>query len=162
MEPHQEQQSEIRKESTVPEKVIAEPPPKPKRVLTEAQRLAFLKGREKRMANIERKRQEKKEAEEEMGHSTNEDVKPQVSNSTPLEPKVEEDVHLKSAEKIASFLFDKIKTLKEETSADPEPPVKKPRKKYTRKPKPEPVEDEHIEDPTPLVAPIPKRSISWM
>lgn len=36
---------------------------KPKRVLTEAQRLAFLKGREKRMANIERKRQEKLEAE---------------------------------------------------------------------------------------------------
>lgn len=37
---------------------------KPKRVLTEAQRLAFLKGREKRMANLERKRQEKIEAEE--------------------------------------------------------------------------------------------------
>jgi hypothetical protein len=35
---------------------------KPKKVLTEAQRLAFLKGREKRMANIERKRQEKIEA----------------------------------------------------------------------------------------------------
>lgn len=32
---------------------------KPKRVLTEAQRLAFLKGREKRMANIEKKRLEK-------------------------------------------------------------------------------------------------------
>lgn len=35
---------------------------KPKRVLTEAQRLAFLKGREKRMANIERRRLEKEEA----------------------------------------------------------------------------------------------------
>lgn len=34
---------------------------KPKRVLTEAQRLAFLKGREKRLANIERKRQEQME-----------------------------------------------------------------------------------------------------
>lgn len=48
--------------------VVLEPDPdpsftKPKRVLTEAQRLAFLKGREKRMANIERKRQEKLEAE---------------------------------------------------------------------------------------------------
>jgi hypothetical protein len=37
---------------------------KPKRVLTEAQRLAFLKGREKRMANIEKKRLEKLEAEQ--------------------------------------------------------------------------------------------------
>lgn len=36
---------------------------KPKRVLTEAQRLAFMKGREKRMQNILRKREEKKEAE---------------------------------------------------------------------------------------------------
>lgn len=37
---------------------------RPKKVLTEAQRLAFLKGREKRMANIERKRQEKLEAQQ--------------------------------------------------------------------------------------------------
>jgi len=37
---------------------------KPKRVLNEAQRLAFLKGREKRMANIEKKRLEKLEAEQ--------------------------------------------------------------------------------------------------
>jgi hypothetical protein len=35
---------------------------KPKRVLSEAQRLAFLKGREKRMANLEKKRLEKEEA----------------------------------------------------------------------------------------------------
>jgi len=34
---------------------------KPKRVLTEAQRLAFLKGREKRMANIEKKKLEQQE-----------------------------------------------------------------------------------------------------
>ena len=39
-------------------------PTKPKRVLTEAQRLAFLKGREKRMANIMKKREEKLEAEQ--------------------------------------------------------------------------------------------------
>lgn len=39
---------------------------KPKRVLTEVQRLAFLKGREKRMANIEKKRQEKIEQSEEI------------------------------------------------------------------------------------------------
>ena len=35
---------------------------KPKRVLSEAQRLAFLKGRETRMANLEKKRLEKEEA----------------------------------------------------------------------------------------------------
>jgi hypothetical protein len=35
---------------------------RPKRVLSEAQRLAFLKGREKRMANLEKKRLEKQEA----------------------------------------------------------------------------------------------------
>lgn len=34
------------------------PAEKPKRVLTEAQRLAFLKGREKRMLNIEMKKQQ--------------------------------------------------------------------------------------------------------
>lgn len=39
-----------------------EPSIKPKRVLTEAQRLAFLKGRETRMANLEKKRLEKEEA----------------------------------------------------------------------------------------------------
>lgn len=38
--------------------------PKPKRVLTEAQRLAFLKGREKRMANIEKKKLEAEEAKQ--------------------------------------------------------------------------------------------------
>ncbi len=37
---------------------------KPKRQLTEAQRLAFMKGREKRLANIEKRRQAKLEQEE--------------------------------------------------------------------------------------------------
>ena len=37
---------------------------KPKKVLTEAQRLAFLKGREKRLANIEKRRLEKEEEKE--------------------------------------------------------------------------------------------------
>ncbi len=36
---------------------------KPKRQLTEAQRLAFMKGREKRLANLAKKREEKLEAE---------------------------------------------------------------------------------------------------
>jgi len=53
-----------------------EAPPKPKRQLTEAQRLAFLKGREKRMANIERKRQEKLEAEKEFSVQVQEEPQP--------------------------------------------------------------------------------------
>jgi hypothetical protein len=47
---------------------------KPKRVLTEAQRLAFLKGREKRMANIEKNRLAKLEFQE----ATKEEVAPPV------------------------------------------------------------------------------------
>jgi hypothetical protein len=51
-ETEEEQQEEEHQESPIPES-------KPRRVLTEAQRLAFIKGREKRMANIEKKKQEK-------------------------------------------------------------------------------------------------------
>lgn len=47
---------------------------KPKRQLTEVQRLAFLKGREKRLANIEKKRQEK--LEEETAMRTQTDIPP--------------------------------------------------------------------------------------
>lgn len=52
---------------------------KPKRVLTEAQRLAFLKGREKRMANIEKNRLAKLEFQE----ATKEDPEPPVVAPAP-------------------------------------------------------------------------------
>lgn len=55
---------------------------KSKRVLTEAQRLAFLKGREKRMANIEKKRQERLEQNDE----TNQPPTP-VAESKPKQPR---------------------------------------------------------------------------
>lgn len=60
---------------------------KPKRVLTEAQRLAFLKGRETRMANLEKKRLEKEEAL----FATMEDtqVKPVTKTRKPRVKKIE-------------------------------------------------------------------------
>lgn len=138
-------------------------PPKPKRVLTEAQRLAFLKGREKRMANIERKRQEKKEAEEEgliMKEETVPEEKPKAKVVKEKDPVVVDTDPDKAAEKIAAFVFDKLKELKkEDVSADPEP-VKKPKRKYTRRVKPVVSSDEE-RSPSP-VAPIPKRVFSWM
>lgn len=77
--------------------VVEEPSTKPKRVLTEAQRLAFLKGREKRMANIERKRQEKLEAEQ----ATIEDETPAPTpKSIPVKPDVIiEEINVDKGEK---------------------------------------------------------------
>lgn len=58
---------------------------KPKRVLTEAQRLAFLKGREKRMANIEKNRLAKLEFQE----ATKEEPPAVVPEKQPPTPVVE-------------------------------------------------------------------------
>lgn len=58
---------------------------KPKRVLTEAQRLAFLKGREKRMANIEKNRLAKLEFQEATKEETVVEPEPE-----PVAPKMEE------------------------------------------------------------------------
>lgn len=59
---------------------------KPKRVLTEAQRLAFLKGREKRMANLEKKRLEKEEALFEEKQHENETSQETISQTQPQMP----------------------------------------------------------------------------
>lgn len=153
---------------------------KPKRVLTEAQRLAFLKGREKRMANIERKRQEKIEAEQE--------TKPDME-ITPPEPipsiaretttvtetiitenqvndgqEVKDNIHnpedvsdSMKVEKLADLILDRIKTLKSDTvkSADPiiEPP--RQRKKYTKRPRD--VAEEEVQQEI-----IHSRTFNWM
>jgi hypothetical protein len=83
---------------------------KPKRVLTEAQRLAFLKGREKRMANIERKRQEKLEAEDEEEQQT-------------VDHAVEEPIKIvaKSEEKIDANAVEEIPIPKETKLEEPTP-----------------------------------------
>jgi hypothetical protein len=61
---------------------------KPKKVLTEAQRLAFLKGREKRLANIEKRRLEK---EEEKDATTVRVLPPAIL--TPNDPPPPEPLH---------------------------------------------------------------------
>lgn len=121
---------------------------KPKKVLTEAQRLAFLKGREKRMANIEKKRLEKEEAKqvEEAPAPAPEPI-PEMptlkraeprSTSTPT-PTIDEN---KIADTVAERVWAKLQSAK---------PKRKP---YTRKEKTE------VSPPPP--PPPPTHSFTWM
>lgn len=71
-----------------------------KKQLTEAQRLAFLKGREKRMANIEKKRLEKEEAEAVVDAPPKPKLKRQVNKIDPdPEPEPEPEPKVKSEPK---------------------------------------------------------------
>jgi hypothetical protein len=168
--------------------ISIEPPVTTKRYLTEAQKLAFLKGREKRMANIERRKQEKLEAE----NAAKEDNQEREEKSTPVvniktekvevvpdaEPVIETESINDSdiqAKKIADMIFERLKS---QVSADnatpihtvpPSPPKAKLRKPYVKKNKPPPrvieedTEENHGIDDEPPVAPIiPKKGISWM
>ena len=126
--------------------------PKPKRVLTEAQRLAFLKGREKRMANIEKKRLEKLEMEEIIKSPEPKVVTPDKGvdenkeNKPP--PAATQLNHDELAEKIASKIIGKI---------PPPPPLKR---KYERKPK---VQKNEIPEVAPPVEPIKNvLKFSWL
>lgn len=99
--------------------------PKPKRVLTEAQRLAFLKGREKRMANIEKRRQEKLEMQKMMEEET-----AQLTTESPPSPPVlrrQEPIDTELIEEIAARVISKI-TPDRKPRAVREPAAKKPRK----------------------------------
>lgn len=178
---------------------------KPKKVLTEAQRLAFLKGREKRLANIEKRRQEKVEIEvSDVSSEPTESVKPQAKRGrkkkevqsveavkpppSPPEPE-EQDENTENdtgsvmapmmdesfSEKIADYVYQRIKTLKEEeakmsaelmSKMSPEKPQKKTKRAYTKKPKPEP-KPEPVPEPEPQpqsrhYAPVPQRPFHWM
>jgi len=153
---------------------------KPKRVLTEAQRLAFLKGREKRMANIERRRQEKAEAQE-MADENREIMNLETQATPPPKQEIErpptprpptplpskEDIDATSAKRIADLV---LLRLKEEMP--PPPPAAPKKRKYTKKPKPVVVQkesddndysdsDDNVET-QPMIAPIPQKSINWM
>lgn len=167
--------------------VPTESPVAKKRYLTEAQKLAFLKGREKRMANIERRKQEKLEAETATKEDNEErkekstpvvDIKPEQVEVVPeIVPQVvesENDDEDIQAKKIADIIFERIKS---QVSADlPLPdnsqslsPPPKSRKPYIRKPKPTPrvieedTEEDHSTNHEPPVVPtIPKKGISWM
>lgn len=168
--------------------VSIEPPVTTKRYLTEAQKLAFLKGREKRMANIERRKQEKLEAEtasKEDNEEREEKPTPVVNIKTEkvevvpdVEPIMETETVDDSdiqAKKIADMIFERLKS---QVSADkptpieivpPSSPKAKLRKPYVKKSKPPPrvieedTEENHsIDDEPPIVPTIPKRGISWM
>lgn len=144
LQEHHNEQSEREPE---PEPPVEDPAPeseaKPKRVLTEAQRLAFLKMREKRTLNLERKRQEKEEAE------------------TKAEPKATMDDSY--ADIIAQRVIDKLQSYKlPAPKQDPEMPppapvLKRPvARKATAK--------VTVDDPAPKTPPPPKavaHSFSW-
>ena len=141
-------------------------PVKPKKVLTEAQRLAFLKGREKRMANIEKKRLEKEEVKE-MDMPPPLPVKVKVSAPAPEpepepepsaaapkevprtktpEPKLHIDEN-KIADTVAERVWLKLQEAK---------PKRKP---YTRR---ETSSNSESEPAPPPVLPPPTHSFTWM
>lgn len=146
MDPKTETPQEVQQEvETTVETLL---PAKPKRVLTEAQRLAFMKGREKRMANLERKRQEKAEA-------AAADYVPEPAPETPP-PNV--------------FTDEFVDAVAERLAAKMKPPPPAPKKRAPRKPRtprPIPVEEEKLPDP-PVVeeqqhaAPHPTQLFKWV
>lgn len=120
---------------------------KPKKVLTEAQRLAFLKGREKRMANIEKKRLEKEEAKqvEEAPAPAPEPPPPEMPTLKRAEPRATSTPPIdenKIADTVAERVWAKLQAAK---------PKRKP---YTRK--------EKTEVTTPPPPPPPTHSFTWM
>lgn len=98
---------------------------KPKRVLTEAQRLAFLKGREKRMANIEKKKLEQQEMFVEPKSEPEQKPEPEKKARKPRAPKPKPEQ-------------------KPETPPSPEPEAKAP--PSPKKPEPEPIKEDEIVD----------------
>jgi len=128
------------------------PDMKPKKVLTEAQRLAFLKGREKRMANIEKKRLEKEELKEVEAPPPMPELKrheptlapavaPAPATAPAPAPGFDES---KIADTIAERVWAKLESAK---------PKRKP---YTRKPKSESTPT------TPPAPPPPTQTFTWM
>lgn len=132
------------------------PAPK-KRELTEAQRLAFLKGREKRMLNIQRRKEEKEEAAKLAAEKTEEPVlKPIVKQheKTPSPPENKDAYDDATAQKIADYVYLKLRY----DAASQAPPQRKPRKPSKPKIKEQPPRE--VETPAPS-APPPKKIISW-
>jgi hypothetical protein len=113
---------------------VVTPPLKPKRVLTEAQKLAFMRGREKRAANIQQRKQSKEE---------HPDVIPTTPPSSAKKPQTAEfDYDL-----LAAKLYDKFAV-----------PVASPPKKraYTRRVESPP---QSTTRPPPPPPPAPARSV---
>lgn len=112
---------------------------KPKRQLTEAQKLAFEKGRAKRLANLEKKRQESIEAEAA-------GLKREVPIKTPSP--IDYD-------KLADKVVNKIKQ-----DMPPPAPIKR---KYERKAPPSPIAPPPVAMPSPQLPVVPPRvEFNWM
>lgn len=125
--------------------------PRPKRVLTEAQRLAFLKGREKRMANIAARRAAK--SEETLSIPAEESSAPVPVKPLPKSPinrPVTPDPN-DLANRVAHLVYEKLNS---EEVTPPSTPVK-PKRKYTRK-APEFSADNHLTQ-TPAT-----RQFNWL
>lgn len=131
-------------ETTTPE----EPPPKKKRVLTEAQRLAFMKGREKRMMNLERKRQEKLEAIQEEEAVTEKETAPLIPTLKRQTNQIDE----------SGSITELLKDIRDRLTPAA---IAKPKRKYTRREK-EPTEE--IEEETQEVEEVipPQKNFVWM
>jgi hypothetical protein len=130
---------------------VTEAPPKKKRILTEAQRLAFMKGREKRMMNLERKRQEKLEQEE---------VKTDPPIPDPPMPVLERQTN---AEPKTTFQDDGIRELLIDIRdrLTPSPVPARAKRTYTRRAVEQPkiVEEEEEEAETNVP---PRKILLWM
>lgn len=115
--------------------IVAPVATKPKKVLTEAQRLAFIKGREKRMANIAKRREEKLALQGMVDTSIIPPSTPDIAVETPAvaAPKTEPVANNfsppldydKIADTVAKRVSDTLKT------DMPPPAPKKPRKPRT-------------------------------
>jgi hypothetical protein len=127
---------------------------KPKRVLTEAQRLAFMKGREKRLANLEKKRQEKLEAE-----GVTEPMVAEPKETAPLPPPsppvlrrqvasdLKDVIPPDFAKTVVDMLYEKITT----TASPP-----RPKRTYTKR------VTKVMDSPPRQVTPPPQRVFNWM
>lgn len=152
-----------------------DPVQKPKRVLTEVQRLAFLKGRQKRMENIAKRKQEKLEKEAAaaaaaLSVSSSESIA--VPESTATEG-IDTSSLPPPAETYAKLVADLvIKKLGEEEVQVEEPPKKK--RKYVRKapakPRTKKTTTKIVEEPLPaseqepeVVTDVPPAtSLNWL
>lgn len=123
-EPSESDTSEVSEDKVEIQQIPA--PSKPKRVLTEAQRLAFLKGREKRLANIEKRRQEKIE---EVQQSIKEDIPPKpILKRQTNKQEIDYDA---IADRILQRLSDRNAVSDTEEEEEPKPRQKR---KYTKRP----------------------------
>lgn len=143
------------------------PPPRKKRVLTEAQRLAFIKGREKRMMNIEKRRQAKLEAqamEEPPAVVTPEPEPKVIEPEIPAMPKivrqtnqavdVKPNIDEAGAKMIAQYVIDQLGSPVVQL---PQSPTHKKRR-YRQRVKSQPVEVEPVQG---VQAPVIK-TFNWM